>query len=758
MIRREVFRSESGLRPMSAFVVVAVVLLGVGARVAGVALAAGQPNVRVTTDSGLEPAFELVDTRGRRVAHFVDRLDLVLSPRSMWLAHTPAHMAARIAEVVEADDPEALLSCMLPDAREGWIEVEGLTLSPRQASDVLEWASRGAVAPGEDPGPPLAGLRVVPGPEAGAGRPPRYRLCWAPAVLLSRSEREAHGVRSPTRWTRRLLDGLSRTLAPPTHGADLFVPEDCRRQLWERLMPTGHCVALEGVPAERALALEGLLANEGVSPLQMRLTRGRDRRYPAGELEILGSWGRVTGDEPEPMPRAGLELVAERVFAREDWPLASSAPSAYAYRVHRNRALGRTQYFLDWHDRQDPPRVVTTLDTDLLRATRRELTQIMAEHRPAVAMALVLDLASGDVLAVDSLESEPVQPFAPVYYAFTPGSTFKMVTMATALESGRVRPDEVFDVGQGSFRLPGSWRTIREAEGSKTGEITATQSFAFSVNAGLVQIGQRVPDAEFREKMLRLGYATYPGAGLGPEQPGYVPALPWKANWAHASISFGHELLTTLWQHGAALAAIARGGEWRPLRLVAAVEQGGRRVELESPEARPVFRADTCRQIRAMMAVGAHEGTGRKIARPDIVMGTKTGTAEKVSTEVCAHVAAEARAAFAERGEPFTAQDFAALRGRAKPHSRCYTSSMCAVGRRADDPQGREVMVLVVVDEPRGKAKYGSDVAGPAAANLLAQALGCQREAGSPVPVTADGFALSASELSNPEDQPWRLR
>jgi cell division protein FtsI/penicillin-binding protein 2 len=504
--------------------------------------------------------------------------------------------------------------------------------------------------------------------------------------------------------------------------------------------------------------VEHLLKDEGVSPLQMRLVRGRDRRYPTGALEIFGTWGRVAGDEPEPLPRDGLELLAERIFSRGDLGLAASAPAAYAFLVQRNRALGRTQYYLERREAEEPPRVVTTLDLDLLRVVRRELTGVMQEHDPALAMAIVIDLERGDVLAVDSLEQFPVQPFAPVYYAFTPGSTFKVLTMAIALEQGKVSPGERIDVGDGRAYHLAPHRWIREAENSRSGVITAAECLAYSVNIGLVKIGQRVDDDVFRGKLLELGYAHAPGAGLGPEHPGMLPPLPWGANWEQASVSFGHEVMTTLWQHATGLAAVVRGGILRPLRLVSAIEQGGERHELPVEPGKRVFSAETCATIREMMSMGAAVGTGKKVARPDLVMGTKTGTAEKVPSEVCSHVAGAARQAAQEAGRPFTGKDYDRLRGAPTPHGRksCYTSSMCIVGRPVEG--GRELMVLLVVDEPTGKAKFGSDVAGPAAARILAEALGRTRDGAEVVPVLANGFALANETLVNEAGLPWRTR
>ncbi|MCZ6598029.1 MAG: penicillin-binding transpeptidase domain-containing protein [Planctomycetota bacterium] len=733
MIGRRSLVSASGLRPTSAFVVIAVVMVAVAARVATVSWAGSSRLSGSRVDeAGLDPSFELRDVRGYVLARFVERIDVRMSPRSMWRAHTPEYMAARISECLGGEpSPRKLVDTMLPDAEDGVIRVEGLDLAPRTAIEVGAWI----VA--ED----LNGiwLERIPGP--------RYAIAWEPQVLLSRAEREAHDCWTPARWTRRILNGLAVHLfGEPEDGQP--VPREWREEIWKHLLPCGYCLPIRGVPPERALALRDLLREEGVASVQMRLVRGRDREYPQGSWEVLGSWGYVRGDEAEPFPRAGLELFCHDLFQRGDWPLSPPQPAVYSFRVNRNRPLGSTSYYLSVTEAEAPPSVDTTLDVDLQRAVRRELEGVMAEHDPAVAMAIVLDLESGNVLAVDSLEKVPIGPFAPVSYAFTPGSTFKLVTMATALDIGVVHPEEELFVGYPPFPLEGSSRVIHEAEGSLEGTITATESLAFSVNAGLVQIGQRIPDAIFHERVLALGYGARPEAGLGFESAGVVTDLPWSFNWSHVSISFGHEMTTTLWQHAAGLAAIVRGGVWKPLTLVRSVEQGGEVVRLEPDEGRRVFRADTCAIIRRMMELGAREGTGRTIARENIVMATKTGTAQKVPSELCVHVEAQARAECAAAGVPMTPELFRSLKSRPRPHSSCYTSSMCVVGRLREG--GDEVMVLVVVDEPCGKQKYGSRVAGPAAAAILVAALGPTRRRDD-----AEDFRASDLDLVNPFDEPW---
>jgi hypothetical protein len=101
-------------------------------------------------------------------------------------------------------------------------------------------------------------------------------------------------------------------------------------------------------------------------------------------------------------------------------------------------------------------------------------------------------------------------------------------------------------------------------------------------------------------------------------------------------------------------------------------------------------------------------------------MGTKTGTAEKVAGEVCLHAELEHNRKHNCRGAKACRR---ALVGVHDAHrGPCYTSSMCVFGRVPGTE--REILVLVVVDEPRGGKKFGAEVAGPAAIAVLEEALG----------------------------------
>ena len=257
-----------------------------------------------------------------------------------------------------------------------------------------------------------------------------------------------------------------------------------------------------------------------------------------------------------------------------------------------------------------------------------------------------------------------------------------------------------------------------------------------------------------------------PGAGLGPEASGQVPDLvrgDWRKIYTHASVSFGHELLLSAWQYAAAMATVARGGTYRPLRLVRAAEQGDKRWEIAADPGRSVLSPMACESVRAMMALAAETGTGRHVASSEqcgefAYIGTKTGTTEKVETEVSLHVEWPRQIELAAAGKPWSRSEYKALVGKRANlglRQTCYTSSMCAIGALQEG--GRELLVFVVVDEPRSRRKFGSDVAGPTTVRILRRAHGLRTAAESSVPARRElsSEAFSISELPWTGEEDW---
>ena len=274
----------------------------------------------------------------------------------------------------------------------------------------------------------------------------------------------------------------------------------------------------------------------------------------------------------------------------------------------------------------------------------------------------------------------------------------------------------------------------------------------------MVQIGRRIEPRVFRRALVGCGLGRVPGAGLGPESAGFLPPLvkgSWSPTYTHASVSFGHETLVTLWQQAGALATIARGGGYRPLRMVREVSQGSKRWPIEPEAEVRVLSSKACQQTLAMMRMGAMSGTGARVVGGGALdefawFGSKTGTTEKEEGVPCSHLEAEHQLHHRQEGSSCSSSCFRTLRGKRSHDYSCYTSSMCLLGRLTQD--GPMVLVLVVVDE-RGKgSRYGADAAGPAAVRLLRQAFSLDRERDQPRP----GPEYLIVEDFDLYEQPWR--
>jgi hypothetical protein len=796
-----------GLRPGLVFLGIGSVLALVAARTGVIALAAegGQPaNLRRLPM--LPATFDLCASDGTPMAGSAEYIELVASPNAMWQAHTPDTMVRALAEALgEPAEADALLSRLLPeDARDGWItcDREPLLLDAVQAARVQSWIAAAVYDP-DLPPQSMNGFALV----RGSGPDP-YRIAWNPAAALSKAERARHGFDRPRDWSRRLGDGLMAAVGgEQPEGTEESDEERNRRRedVWRALMPTQFRVVRKDVPPACAPALARVLKDERVQPLQMELRRNARRVYPvqgrergaSTPLAVLGRWSTMEPDDArrvavqrlglgadgatwsesqraelneladalvhKPRPTSGLELRAWNLLAQPDFSWIGRRGEEYTFLSNQAPRRPLHRYFQELVPGDPTPRVITTIELDLQRRVRQLLEETVARHKPALAQAIVVDVATGDVLAVDAIDVYGIGGFVPTMHTFTPGSTLKVAVMASALDEGVITPESRFDSRNGNYAIEG--RKIREAEGGdKRGVVSAAEGLAFSINAVLVQIGTRMDDVAFHDHLAGLGYGRHPESGLGPERRGLFTPTPWKKKLTQASVSFGHEISVTLWQHAQALATVLRGGHFRPLRTVKAVEWNGQRQELPLVEDLELQRHDSlgpaaCAQVREMMRLGATIGTGRDVCKKlldTVDVGTKTGTAEKVGTELCLHLELQHNLEHGCRGAKACRTEL--IRNGRPPHARCYTSSICAVGKLRE--VGREVMVLVVVDEPRSDKHYGSMVAGPAGIGILQEALGLTHVGDAALEVTADGFHSIAADFSTDSDvlggdKPW---
>jgi cell division protein FtsI (penicillin-binding protein 3) len=206
---------------------------------------------------------------------------------------------------------------------------------------------------------------------------------------------------------------------------------------------------------------------------------------------------------------------------------------------------------------------------------------------------------------------------------FEPGSVFKVVTLAAALETTQLRPESMIDCGRGSITLFG--RTIHEAH-TGYGVISMADVLKHSSNVGAIRIGMTVGEAHMHEYVRRFGFGERTGVPLPAESRGRLRSL---ERWSKASlpsISIGQEISVTALQLAQAASIVANGGLLVRPRLV--LKKGGQAVPAPAPVR--VIKPETAMTMRQMMeGVVLPGGTGYPEARLDGYSAAgKTGSAQ----------------------------------------------------------------------------------------------------------------------------------
>ena len=268
--------------------------------------------------------------------------------------------------------------------------------------------------------------------------------------------------------------------------------------------------------------------------------------------------------------------------------------------------------------------IALTIDSGLQQEVERVLAEVGAEYSPQGATAIAVDPATGAILALanwpaNGSRSDPQDEAIGLNYE--PGSTFKAITVAGALEDGVVSPNTQFPIPP---VLQFADRQIHDAEDHGYETLTVAQILKYSSNIGADLIGQKLGKKQFDYWVHRFGFGQPTGVDLPGEQGGIV--LQW---WQYsgssmANLPFGQGESVTPMQMVAAYSAIANGGILRAPHVVQSV--GGKPTAL--PAGRQVISAATASELRDMLrGVLADGGTASGAAIPGYDMAGKTGTA-----------------------------------------------------------------------------------------------------------------------------------
>jgi cell division protein FtsI (penicillin-binding protein 3) len=268
-----------------------------------------------------------------------------------------------------------------------------------------------------------------------------------------------------------------------------------------------------------------------------------------------------------------------------------------------------------------------SLDVRVQDMLRQEMVAAVREFRAIGAAATVLDVRTGEVLGMISLPD--FDPNAPgeddddarfnraAKGVYEMGSTFKLFTVAMALDSGTTTLRGGYDA---SKPLRVARYTIRDFH-AENRWLSVPEILVHSSNIGAAQMALDVGGPAQQRYLGRLGLLTTAAVEL-PESGKPLTPKPWR-DINTMTVGFGHGIAVSPLQLTTAVAAVVNGGLWRPPTVLV---RGGESL----PAGERVFSARTSAQLRGLMRLVVRYGTGRKADVPGYQVGGKTGTAEKL--------------------------------------------------------------------------------------------------------------------------------
>ncbi|MDR1969234.1 MAG: penicillin-binding protein 2 [Burkholderiaceae bacterium] len=397
------------------------------------------------------------------------------------------------------------------------------------------------------------------------------------------------------------------------------------------------------------------------------------RKYPEGEAaaHVVG-FANVENKGQE-----GAELAFEKQLAGKPG----------SRRVIKDRLGQVVEAVGDEIPPVDGQDIQLSIDSKVQFFAYQKLRDAVTANKAKSGSVVVLDAQTGEVLALanypsyrpddrHNLSGAQLRNIA-LTDTFEPGSVMKPVTIAMALDAGKVTPTTIINTGPGSYQLDRF--TIRDTH--NYGSLTVEGVIQKSSNIGAMKIGQRLNPQQMWETYTALGYGrkpelTFPGAAVG-------RLRAWK-NWRpieQATMSYGYGLSASLFQMAHSYTAFAHDGRVIPVTLL-------KSADAEPVSGTQVFSEQTARAVRKMLQMAASPGgTGQRAQTIGYSVGGKSGTARK------------------QQGN-----------GYASGKYRAWFSGMSPIGKP-------RVIVAVMIDEPSNGQYFGGAVAAPVFSEVVQQTL-----------------------------------
>ncbi|WP_166268516.1 peptidoglycan D,D-transpeptidase FtsI family protein [Marinobacter caseinilyticus] len=400
-------------------------------------------------------------------------------------------------------------------------------------------------------------------------------------------------------------------------------------------------------------------------------TRREYRRYyPAGEVT-----SHVVGfTNIDERGQEGLEL------SYNEW-LSGEVGSKRVLKDNRGRVIKDLSLIRDAKPGQQ---IALSIDLRLQYLAYRELKAVVQAHNAHGGTLVMLDVATGEVLAMvnqDSYNPNDRQQMSPdgmrnkaITDLFEPGSTMKPVTVAAALESGKYTPSSTVDTSPG-YRRFGRF-TIRDTSNHRVLDLAGI--IVKSSNVGISRIATELGGDAIRDLYYRMGLGQATGIGFPGEAVGVLPSPPRWRPVEEATLSYGYGLSVNALQLAQAYMVLANGGIRYPLSLLR---------QDEAPRGERVLSERVTAEVRKMLRSAVEDGTGKRAQLSFYSAGGKTGTVHLVGEN-----------------------------GYEKSQYKAIFAGMAPI----DHPR---IVTVVAVDAPQGGEYYGGEVAAPVFARVMGDAL-----------------------------------
>ena len=290
--------------------------------------------------------------------------------------------------------------------------------------------------------------------------------------------------------------------------------------------------------------------------------------------------------------------------------------------------------------------VFLTIDVNVQYILESIAARVMNDSRAEAVIFMAMDPRTGDILGSVSLPNydpnmvrlsdESSRMDRPAIWAFEPGSTFKVFSLAALMDSGVISGNTLFNCNGRYERVTGRGERIIINCLSNHGMVNVRDIIVFSCNAGTAHAADQLGPQLFYDHLRDFGFGARTGAGNPGETAGFLrPTERW-SDRSKPTIAMGQEISVSALQMLQAISAVANDGILVPPRIISRIVDPDGRTQrnFESGQPQRVLSAETAIAMRDYMVdTTSYVGTGWRAFVEDLPLGIKTGTAQMIDSQ-----------------------------------------------------------------------------------------------------------------------------